>query len=231
MKINCKVNIKTKRIISEMPQAWSKQDYVNILDELGYSEEISEEEIKEMTMMALSDQEPEESAEILLKYRLSEQLSKGQIQTLSHEMQEDKASEEYPDISIQHELFNINQLLFKSFNGRFPNCHAMEVNFNLMVKPNTIMTEDKWTNEIILKALLPALGDHSVISRLYGDELAKPKKFVEADSIIWKKNIQKQEDGSYTIQLFSSEYWLHDIPNNADYDTNFEIFIPTESPV
>ncbi|MFT5765944.1 MAG: hypothetical protein ACI8X3_003382 [Saprospiraceae bacterium] len=92
MKINCIVQIKSKKVLRELPDAWSKQDFLNLLDLLGFSEKVPDDEIKEMTLMALADQEPEESAEILLKYRLSDQLTKGQIQALSHEMQEDRMS-------------------------------------------------------------------------------------------------------------------------------------------
>ena len=223
MKVNCKLKVTSKENINALPNAWSKQDYLNILDLLGFSETLEDAEIEEMTLMAIADNSPEESAEILLQYRLSEHLSEGQIQQLSHEMQEDKLSEEYPDIFLQHELFNVNQLLFKSFNGRFPNCHAIGLTFNLVVKPPVNFEDEEWQNEIILKALLPAMGDNSLIQRLYQEEVEGSKKFDDADGIIWKKSIEKQADGSFNINIFSSEYWLHDIPSSCEYDTSFKL--------
>ena len=222
-KNNCKIKIISKQTLNEIPSTWSKEDYVNILDELGFSDEVAEDEIQEMTYMALSDQEPEESAEVVLKYRLSEQLSKGQIEQLSHEMQEDKASEEYPDIFLHHELFNVNQLLFKSFNGRFPNCKAVAINFDLELESTSLLENEKRKNEILLKALLPAMGSHSVIGRLYEEDIQGLKKFDDADGIVWKSEIKKLSATSFNITLFSSEYWLHDVPNTQKYETTFKI--------
>ena len=50
------------------------------------------EEIREYCLMSISDKEPEEAAEILLKYQLEDQLTAGQIKQISHEMQTDKMS-------------------------------------------------------------------------------------------------------------------------------------------
>ena len=229
MKVDCRVKINSKKTINELPEAWSKQDFLNILDLMGFSDEISDAEVKEMTMMALADQEPEESAALLLQYRLEEQLTAGQIKQLSHEMQEDKASEEYPDIFLQQELFNINQLLFKAFNGRFPNCHAIDLNINIAVRPANFMMDENYLNEIILKALVPALGEHSGISRLYEEEIEGLKKFIDAEGIIWKSDIQKLEDGTFNIRIFSSEYWLHDLPQRHAYEAKIKLFEPVEA--
>lgn len=70
--------------------------------------------------MAITDFEPAEAAAIVLDYALSDKLSKGQIQQMSHDMLEDKLSEEFPDISLQKRLFDVNELLYKAFNGTFP---------------------------------------------------------------------------------------------------------------
>lgn len=223
MKIKYSVSIQSKATLTELPEAWTKQDFRAILDELGFSEEIVDSDLIDMTFMAIADQKPEESAKVLLKYRLSEQLNDGQIEQLSHEMQEDKISEEYPDIFLQKELFNVNQLLFKAFNGSFPNAKAIKLTMNLHLEPVELMEEENLVNELILHSLVPALGDHAAISRLYGEELKGEKRFTDADGIIWKKSIEKQADGSFVIHLFSSEFWLHDLPSQATYEGTFHI--------
>jgi hypothetical protein len=45
---------------------------------------------------------------------------KGQIEQISHNMLIDKVCEEY-QIHMQGRLFHVNQLLFKAYNGKFPN--------------------------------------------------------------------------------------------------------------
>lgn len=228
MKVNCTVKINAKKNINELPGVWTKEDYQNILELTGFSDDVQDSELKEMVMMAIADEEPEESAALLLKYRLGEQLNEGQIQQLSHDMQEDKESEEYPDIFLQKEMFNVNQLLFKSYNGRFPNCHAIYVDLEMKVTPAGLMKDENYQNEIIVKALVPALGEHSGVVRLYEDEIGGKIKFTDVDGIIWQTNIKKQEDGTYEIRVFSSEYWFNDIPSGGEYETSIKLFEPEE---
>ncbi|MBQ0740794.1 hypothetical protein J9332_41620, partial [Aquimarina celericrescens] len=77
-----------------------------------------------MLFMAIPDFEPNEAASIVLTYKLSDQLNEGQIHSISHEMTNDKVAEEYPEPNLHYDLFNINQLLYKAYNGTFPNTEA-----------------------------------------------------------------------------------------------------------
>ncbi len=125
----------------EIEGYWTTTDYNNLLEDFDLSdtENLSPSELRELIEMAIGDLKPHESAEILLSYKFSEILSKGQIQNLSHEMTEDNESEEYPDIALHYPLLNINQLLHKSFNGTFQNAKAtiikIELNFKGEQKP------------------------------------------------------------------------------------------------
>ncbi len=96
--------------------------------------------IEEILFMAISDFEPEEAATIVLNYKLSDFLNDNQIEQISHEMLIDKISEEYADISLHHQLFNINQLLYKAYNGTFPNAKATIVDFE--IQPNENITKE-----------------------------------------------------------------------------------------
>ena len=225
MTINCKVKIISKKTIDELPDAWSTSDYAKILDDLGFSnKDLSDNDIKEMAMMSLADQEPEESATLLLNYRLGEVLIEGQIQSISHEMQTDKISEEYPDIALHEDLFNINQLLYKSFNGKFPNAHAIKVNLNIQSDAFRDHVDEDNISTFIIQALAPALGEHSGIVRLYATELTGKKEFSSAEHIIWKIKRTKEAEDIYALEIYSSEYWLHDLPNTAEYETKFMFF-------
>jgi hypothetical protein len=81
--------------------------------------------------MAITDFEPNEAAAIVLDYKLSDSLNEGQIQQISNDMLIDKISEEYPEIAMAP-LYHINQLLFKAYNGKFPNAKATVMEFSVM---------------------------------------------------------------------------------------------------
>ena len=66
-----------------------------------------------------------------LAYKLGQELNEGQIEQISHNMLIDKVCEEYPEIHMQGRLFHVNQLLFKAYNGKFPNAKASVVHFSM----------------------------------------------------------------------------------------------------
>jgi hypothetical protein len=90
------------------------------------------ENLSELLSMAITDFEPNEAAAIVLDYKLSDSLNEGQIQQISNDMLIDKISEEYPEIAMQAPLYHINQLLFKAYNGKFPNAKATVMEFSVM---------------------------------------------------------------------------------------------------
>jgi len=197
------VNIDEVSSIEEIEGYWTVADFIELLDQFGLSEAESDkyEELKELLFMAISDFEPEEAASILLTYKLGDKLSKGQIDQLSHEMQEDKVSEEYPDISLHPELFQINQLLYAAYNGRFPHVKATQIEASITpVKGNGVSL----TPEILLKVIAGAFSDRNVIKRLFSDQLEGNLDFPEADSIVWQLNSL----GNSTYRFITSEYWL-----------------------
>lgn len=205
--------INSVKIIDTLKNAWSKADYVALLDKFGFEdagENTSEKELIELLFMAISDFEPEEAAAIILDYKLSDKLNENQIEQISHEMLLDKISEEYADISLHHQLFNINQLLYKAFNGTFPSAKATIVEFE--ITPNKDVSK-----EVVLKALNATLANSSVIKRLFHDALDGKEAFNEAESIIW--DLKSTGETSYT--LTTSEYWMsRDEFTNAEFDVN-----------
>ena len=150
--------------------------------------------------MAIADFETNEAASIVLDYKLSEDLNKGQIDQLSHEMLLDKISEEYPEIHLHKTLFNVNQLLYKAYNGKFPNTKATVVDFEIAALGNA---DKKITKEIALKCLTKNLDSHNIAIRLFGNQLNAEEEFNEANDVIW--NLQQQE-ANYS--MITSEYWM-----------------------
>lgn len=193
-------NVKT---VEELPNSWTNQDLVQLLDNFGFPDasKSKPEELRELLSMAISDFEPPEAAAIVLDYKLSDRLNEGQIEQISHDMLLDKVSEEYPEIDLHHQLFNINQLLFKSYNGKFPSAKASIVEFEITT---TSKEAPAISSEIVLKALQYTLNGSSVIKRLFPDQLEGKVPFEEADSIVWELNTIN--DNQY--RLTTSEYWM-----------------------
>ncbi len=202
--------INAVKLVESLNDAWNSKDYLHLLNEFGFEDtnNLKPEEIEEMLFMAISDFEPEEAASIVLKYKLSEYLNDNQIDQISNDMLLDKISEEYADISLHHQLFNINQLLHKAYNGKFPKAKATIVEFE--IQPNEDITK-----EIVLKAFNATLTRSNVIKRLFANALAGEEAFDEAESIIW--DLKSTGANSYT--LTTSEYWMSkDEFEQAEFD-------------
>jgi hypothetical protein len=196
MKISIKIqDVKT---VNELPGYWTPDDYKNLLKEFGFADvdQLKPTEILEYLKMAIADYETAEAAEIVLTYKLSDQLNEGQIQNISNEMLLDKIAEEYPDPALHYDLYNINQLLFKAYNGKFPNTEATII--NLTMKGATEITK-----EIIMKALAGGLRENSLILRLFHGQLDGTESFGDAQKVIW--SMKKDNDN---IEIITSHYWM-----------------------
>ena len=223
--MNYHVIINKVKTVDELPGAWSNQDLVELLDRFGFPDASKSNpgELKELLNMAISDFEPAEAAAILLDYRLSESLNEGQIDQMSHDMLLDKISEEYPVIALHHQLFNINQLLYKAYNGKFPSAKAIIAEFEISSEDSG---SEEITKEVVLKALQHTLNDSNLIKRLFTDQLEGKVNFEEADSIIW--DLTKIEGNQY--KLITSEYWIaRDEFLEAEFDAEVLLFEEEES--
>jgi len=210
-------NIKSAQ---ELQNAWTTEDYIQLLERFGFddAQNSKPEEVLDLLFMAISDYEPEEAAAIVLEYKLSDYLNENQIEQISNEMLEDKISEEYADISLHHQLFNINQLLYKAYNGTFPNAKATIIEFEI---EHLDKNKKGITEEIVLKCFNTTLSGNNVIKRLFSEQLAGKKEFKEAEHIAWQLN--HISDNSYT--LITSDYWISkDEFLEAEFDANITEF-------
>ncbi len=212
--------INSVKSVEELPNVWTNAEYIEMLDLFGFpdAKDSKPEELKDLLFMAISDFEGHEAAAILLDYKLSEELKDGQIDQMSHDMLLDKISEEYSDISLHHQLYNINQLLHKAYNGTFPSAKATIVEFE-------ISPDKDIDKEVALKVLDKTLAKNSVIKRLFSNHLAGKEAFDEAEDIVWK--LDSNGNGSYT--LTTSEYWINrDEFTEAEYDVDVVMFEPDD---
>lgn len=189
--------------LTEIPNYWSSQDYFELLKifDVPVAHTLSDGECLEYLEMAVSEMKPNEAAQILLNYKLSESLNEGQIEQISNDMLIDKISEEYPEINLHCDLYSINQLLYKLYNGKFPNAKAVCIEISADIEDHN----EALTKEALLKYLMEMVSDRSVIKRLFADKLAHDTAFEEAEYIIWKL---EKDQNKYSI--YTSEYWITD---------------------
>lgn len=198
-----KVTIEIKSIysIEEIPKYWTTEDYIALLDAFGFEDgkSLNPESLFEMLQMAISDFEPNEAAKIIISYKLSNDLNEGQIDQISNDMLIDKVCEEYPAIHLHKHLFSINQLLFKAYNGTFPNAKASLIKFSVSDNEIEILSKSD-----VLKAFNNGLNDSNLIRRLFDKAMTTEDDFPDAESIVWELN----STDNINFELITSEYWM-----------------------
>ena len=198
-----KIILNKATTVEEIANYWTNQDYVSLLELFSFPDAntIKPENLQEMLFMAIGDFEPNEAAEVVLTYKLSNDLNEGQIAQISNDMLLDKVCEEYPEINLHYDLYNINQLLFKAYNGKFPNAKATVVDFSINSLDGF---DEEITKEIVLKSFNNGISDRNVIKRLFADQMSTEESFNQAEDILWELN--KKDESNYTF--ITSEYWL-----------------------
>jgi hypothetical protein len=201
--MNYFVSINDIKKVDELKDSWTDADLKALLVKFNYADadQLKPHELKEYLFMAVADYEPNEAAKIVLEYKLSDILEEGQIDNLSHEMLREKVSENYSDISLHKGLFEVNQLLFKAYNGKFPLTHANVITFRLKSEKSNSVEVSK---EIALRALSAGLKDSNLIHRLFEDPLQGKIAFPEAQHILWE--LKTVGDNQY--EIITSEKWI-----------------------
>ncbi|MEN3324014.1 hypothetical protein VP395_09770 [Mariniflexile soesokkakense] len=206
--------------ITELPNAWNLEHYKDLLELMDYDaiNEIPLAELKETCLILLSENDPTESAEIILKYIFNERLNSGQIENLSNEMQEEKVYEEYADLSFHEELFNATQLLYETYNGKFPYPEAVQ--FTFKVTANNTEDLKVFASEpesALIRLLVNGMPENTLINRLYHEQL-EGNGFEESKNIIWQLKKEETEANAITFSIISSSYWFKDLKYTETFE-------------
>lgn len=190
--------------VNEIPGFWTEAKLRDLLAAFGVEglTDIPAAEVKDYLSMAMSDLEPEESAQIVLRSLFSkDELTDGQVEQISHDMLQDKIVEEYPAIEFHEQLFYANQLLFKGYNGKFPNTFASIIDCTI-----TPLKEGgpKLNEADVIQILSGGLKQHCVIMRLLEDQLSGKEAFPTAPHVLW--TFEKKPN--HAFQLTTSDYWI-----------------------
>lgn len=203
--MNYQIVIKSANTVDQIEEYWTNEDYIKLLEKFDYPDasDADAASLRELLFMAISDFEPKDAAVIVLEYKLSEDLNEGQIQQISNDMFLDKVCEEYPEIGLHSTLFHVNQLLFKAYNGKFPNAKATIIECS--ITPSEGESEMELTKENVLKLLSKGLSDSNLIKRLFDHAMNENAPFPEAEDILW--NLTTSDNVNYVAT--TSEYWLN----------------------
>ena len=191
------------KTIDEIKDKWSHDDYVNLLEaiEFGDTGDANDQDLKELLFLGLSEYEPQEAAEIVLRYRFQDELNDGQYQQISNDMLKENVAEHYSDISFHSRLFDVNVFLYKAFNGKFPRARASVIKFKATCRHPEASTLDKAD---ALRLLSSGMDGHTVFKRLYKKQISGEEEFEEAEHIAW----YFEHLGDNIYQLITSDYWI-----------------------
>ena len=225
MKITYTVEILDFDTIDTLPNAWDNQNYKDILGLLDFGDisTLKPSELKEMAMLALTDREPNDAAKVLLDYIFEERLNEGQKDNLSHEMLNEKMWEEYAEIAMHEEFFNIGQLLYQAYNGKFPHPEAAQFQLKVSAKKKAdLAIFDTQTETNILRLATQGMPPNTLINRLYKEELENAN-LEESENIIWQLKELTNEENFVTFNIISSMYWFHDLKFVNRFDAVLEV--------
>lgn len=206
--------------LSELPNSWQNQDYTALLNLMNFdgTAQIAPAELKAMCLMALTDLEPTEAAQLVLGYLFTEQHTAGQIENLAHQMLTEKLWEENPQLEQHEGFFKATQLLHEAYNGKFPRAEAVQFQVKLTAEDaeGLALLLDR-PEAPLLRLLAQGMPDNTLLKRLFGEQLAGTA-FPEAEHIIWQARKVQQDANTLVLSVVGSAYWLDDFKYADTYE-------------
>ena len=211
------------REVHLLPEGWTPDDYRGLLTHIEYDDVsgIPHDELKDMAQLALSDFDLEQAAIKVLEFRLGDQLSKGQRQNLAEELREDRIWEEYSDIALHEELFNIVYLLY----GTFPKEFSTPDITKLKIRITSINRESQSnlvnpSASFLARVLDDGMDGRNIMHRLFSDRI-KANSFPESEHILWKFEASgfSVSESSNTFTIYTSWNWIEGLKGVAQFDS------------
>lgn len=219
MKLKFEIEVKRFKTIHKLPNSWSKNDLISILNLVDFEADASssESDLYDYLSMAFDELEPEESAAVVLTYILGEKLNKNQIAEIAHEMLEENLWEEYGDMSCHEDLFKAASLLYHAYNGKFPFPDAADVVLNIKALNHDAEIALKQIDEaFIARVISKGMSEHAVIFRLFHDAI-EGGEWKEAKDIIWQYSVSEEVEKSVDIEFTTAIYWVKELKNASNY--------------
>ena len=217
-----KVQVRVERFetVEEIDGAWTAARLAALLDAMDYGStaDLTDAELREMTVLSLQDRSPAEAAELLLANRVGDRLTLGQRQTLGHDLTEEKLWEHHADMSLHEELFHVASLAYQAFPRVFHTPDAARV--HLALRPENAAAREAIAagvrEPMLVRLLAEGMDESAILRRLFGEALAGGP-FPEAESIVWSFEARPLDGGGVEVDLLSSGYWLDPLADVEAY--------------
>jgi hypothetical protein len=221
MKKKFNIDILSFKKISNIENTWTSNDYKALLVLMEFEdglESISDNDLREMCMMSLSDFAADEAAKYVLTHVLNGTLLEGKIDQIAHDLAENKLWEEYADLSLHQRFFDAYGLLREAFNGTFALPTGVKFQVKISSKQADYFEFFKPTVEPSLVRLLSAgMDENTILNRLYGEKI-ESDSFPEAKNILWEiKEISKSKTEA-TYEIISSELWFGELEDVDSFE-------------
>lgn len=209
--------------LREIEGAWKPSDFRALLDAMEFEgqEAMSDDEVREMCLMSLQDQEPDEAAYLVLKHVIGDELKDSQLRNMSHEMASEKLWEEYVDPAYHERLFNAGSILFAALSRTFPKTDAVQLRLKVTAVDDCAfqLLQPAPTESLLVRLLADGMEQNAVLRRLYAEQLTG-SSFPNAAEIVWIANTQQDSQLSCTLTVIGSGYWLDALEYIKSYGTN-----------
>ncbi|MDH3511752.1 MAG: hypothetical protein OER85_12940 [Gammaproteobacteria bacterium] len=209
--------------LEELEGVWGANDFLALLElmEFGDASGIDADELRDMCLLSLQDLKPRDAAALLLRYKLGEKLSNGEIDNMSSEMLDEKLWEEDSDMTLHEQLFNVGSLLSAAFPTVFPETDAVRVTLQITAGNESAeeVLSQPLSESFLVRLLADGMDDSAALHRLFDEQLAG-QSFPEADSIVWTVHAEAIGDNVVEAEVISSGYWLDSLRNTRSYDSS-----------
>ena len=203
--------------------AWTNDDFAALLDAMEYGDRsgMGDDELREICLISLQDQAPEEAAYLVLKHDMGDVLREGQLRNMANEMLEEKLWEEYVDPAFHERLFNVGSLLYAAMPRIFPMPDAVRVKLEVS-SANAASSElliASPNESFLVRLLADGMEGHAVLHRLYGEKL-KGNSFPNAAEVVWIVRTETAREDALIIEVISSGYWLDALDGTKSYESS-----------
>ncbi len=226
MKASFRLTIDDLIAVDELPAAWTSEQYREVLLrlELPDAESVPEEELLEMSVMALQDLEPLEAAELTLDVCLHGILKEGQIRNAAHDLRDEALWENYPDLRAHEPLFRGAWLISQAFPREFtvPRIARVDLHVQPLNEAGRKRMEEPLGEATLLRLLARVMDSGSILLRMFGEQV-RSGAFPEAEYLLWTLDqVRKDEDG-LALRIHTSRYMLRGLPGEG----SFEVELPS----
>jgi hypothetical protein len=198
--------------IHALPDSWGIDELRLVLEAAEFDDQVADEDVEDMTLMALQDLDLQEACDLVLQQVFGSRLSAGVRQNLISELEEERPWEQFADVDKQAGIFRAVTLLHKAFPNAFGTPDAVRLRMTVTAES----TEGRESLEsldasLILRLAAGGMDENAVLKRLFEDELAG-KRFDAAEHILWQTRllapVERSVPASAVIELVSSHQWF-----------------------